>query len=412
MHQPAKYLIMKPIIALFTAICIFTILAAVTLKKEKTKNTDSITQTEIPNVQNTFYTPEPKQQTAQKIQVAILLDVSGSMNGLIDQAKAQLWNMVNIIGKAKCEGGTPTFEIALYEYGRSSNDMAKGYVKQISPFTTDLDEVSKNLFSLTTNGGDEYCGQVIYTSLNELTWDASANNYKVIFIAGNEDFLQGKVKFTEACELAKAKGIIVNTIYCGDKMQGINEHWNLNGECGGGSYTNINSNAVIDDIPTPYDSTIFSLNGTLNSTYLGYGRLAGASFAKQSDMDGLNYKLSKGAALKRAEVKSQKSVYNNAGWDMVDAIEADSTFITKLDKKTLPDSLKNKTNEELKAVITEKSSQRAGVQKQIKELSVKRQNFITEERAKRASATNTPTLETEIEKIIKEQALKFKMIIN
>mgnify|MGYP003492397680 FL=1 len=28
-----------------------------------------------------------------KIQAAILLDVSGSMDGLIEQAKAQLWNM-------------------------------------------------------------------------------------------------------------------------------------------------------------------------------------------------------------------------------------------------------------------------------------------------------------------------------
>ena len=31
-----------------------------------------------------------------KIQAAILLDVSNSMDGLIDQAKNQLWNMVNV----------------------------------------------------------------------------------------------------------------------------------------------------------------------------------------------------------------------------------------------------------------------------------------------------------------------------
>ena len=174
-----------------------------------------------------------------KIQAAILLDVSGSMDGLIEQAKAQLWNMVNTMGKAKCDGSvSPKIEIALYEYGRSTNDIKAGYVKLINGFISDLDSLSQNLFSLKTNGGDEYCGQVIFSSLNELKWDPSPESYKVIFIAGNEDFLQGSLHYTKACTEAKNKGVIVNTIYCGDKMQGIREHWNLAGECGNGSFTN------------------------------------------------------------------------------------------------------------------------------------------------------------------------------
>ena len=125
-----------------------------------------------------------------KIQAAILLDVSNSMDGLIEQAKAQLWTMVNVMGKAKCNGETPKIEIALYEYGRDNNDLRKGYVKQIAPFTSGLDNLSQKLFQLTTNGGEEYCGYVIHTSLNELNWDTTSSNYKVIFISGNEDFLQ------------------------------------------------------------------------------------------------------------------------------------------------------------------------------------------------------------------------------
>jgi len=39
-----------------------------------------------------------------KIQAAILLDVSNSMDGLIDQAKNQLWNMVNVLSKVTCRG--------------------------------------------------------------------------------------------------------------------------------------------------------------------------------------------------------------------------------------------------------------------------------------------------------------------
>ena len=85
---------------------------------------------------NTIQAPAPK------IQVAILLDVSNSMDGLIEQAKAQLWNMVSVMGRAKCPTGAPQIQLALYEYGRSNNDKTLGYVKQISPFTQDLDEVS------------------------------------------------------------------------------------------------------------------------------------------------------------------------------------------------------------------------------------------------------------------------------
>lgn len=347
-----------------------------------------------------------------KIQVAILLDVSSSMDGLIEQAKSQLWNMVSTMGKAKCDGGiSPKIEIALYEYGRSTNNQAAGYVKQISAFTSDLDMLSQKLFSLTTNGGDEYCGQVIYTSLQDLKWDAAPENYKVIFIAGNEDFLQGNLLYTKACNEAKQKGVIVNTIYCGDRMQGIREHWNLNAECGNGSFTVINQNEKVEDIPTPYDSMIISLNDKLNNTYMAYGYGGRQNIEMQASVDQLNFASSKGAAIKRTAVKSNSKLYKNESWDMVDADGIDEKFIDKLDKKTLPDSLKNKSTEELKVIVKEKSVLRGNIQKQIGEASTQRELFIANEKAKKAVKNNIATLETEVEKIIKEQAKRYKMKI-
>ncbi|MEI9955284.1 MAG: hypothetical protein WDM90_03025 [Ferruginibacter sp.] len=176
---------------------------------------------------------------------------------------------MNTMGKAKCTGDVaPKIEIALYEYGRSTNDIKQGYVKQINGFIGDLDSLSQNLFSLKTDGGDEFCGHVIYSSLQELKWDEAPENYKVIFIAGNEDFLQGDIQYTTSCAAAKQKGVIVNTIYCGDRMQGIKEHWNLAGECGNGSFTNINQDAKTIEIPTPYDSMLYVMNTKLNGTYV------------------------------------------------------------------------------------------------------------------------------------------------
>jgi von Willebrand factor type A domain len=373
-----------------------------------------------PFVFSSFVSPSssPNKKTLAadpKIQVAILLDVSGSMDGLIDQAKAQLWNMVSTMGKVKCnENVSPKIEIALYEYGRTTNDAKKGYVKQINSFINDLDSLSQNLFSLRTNGGDEFCGQVIYSSLNELQWDAAPENYKVIFIAGNEDFLQGNLHYTKACAEAKSKGVIVNTIYCGDKMQGIREHWNLAGECGNGSYSNINQNAREEEIPTPYDSMIYSLNGRLNGTYVSYGYYGADKKAKQEQMDVANSTMSKSAGIKRIKAKSAGAVYNNAQWDLVDAKDRDGeAFLDKIDKNELPDSLKNKSKEEIKKIVDKKSKERSSIQKEITTLNTQRDSYIAAEKAKRVNANqNGVTLESEVEKIIREQVKRYKMKVN
>ncbi|WP_207511292.1 VWA domain-containing protein [Longitalea luteola] len=353
----------------------------------------------------------PTAQAPKKIQVAVLLDVSNSMDGLIGQAKAQLWNMVSVLGKATCNDVAPEIELALYEYGRPANDARTGYVKQINYFTKDLDEVSRNLFRLTTNGGDEYCGHVIYTSLTSLEWDNNPDNYKVIFIAGNEDFLQGDISYTKACAEAKKKGVIINTIYCGDRNQGIREHWNLGSECGTGSFTNINQNAEIVDIATPYDDELFALNNRLNNTYIGYGRSGKEAYSKQAEVDKLNYSMNKSAAAKRVAVKSKKQLYDNSTWDLIDASQSDPGILEKVELTTLPDSLKTKSRAEIKQIVTTKSQERTTIQKEIAAVSAKRDAFIATEKTRRSTKTNEPTLESEIEKIIRQQAKKYNLVI-
>jgi hypothetical protein len=159
---------------------------------------------------------------AQKplVQIAILLDTSSSMDGLIEQAKGQLWKICNEFIKARQNGVAPEVQVALYEYGKSSLSQQSGWIRKIQPLTTDLDKISEELFALTTNGGDEYCGWVIKQAVNELDWSPRPDVYKVIFIAGNEPFTQGPVNYAESCKAAISKGIIVNTIHCAMKRPG------------------------------------------------------------------------------------------------------------------------------------------------------------------------------------------------
>ena len=142
-----------------------------------------------------------------KIQVAILLDTSGSMQGLIEQAKSRLWNIVNTLTTLKYKGETPEIEIALYEYG--SYMLYKGdYIRQITPLTVDLDLISKELFALTTSGSEEYCGTVIQRAVKELEWGQNEADMKLVYIAGNEEFTQGSVSYKTAIADALKKKYI------------------------------------------------------------------------------------------------------------------------------------------------------------------------------------------------------------
>lgn len=211
--------------------------------------------------------------------------------------------------------------------------------------------------------------------------------------------------------MAKQKGVIVNTIYCGDRMQGIREHWNVNDECGGGSFTNINQNERIEEIPTPYDDQIITLNEKLNGTYIAYGTDGFSKSASQKKVDADNKTVNKSVEVKRITVKSNKALYKNESWDIVDKYEDDKEIVSKINKATLTDSLRNKSDGEIQKIVIQKKKEREDIQKQITSLNASRDKFIAIEKSKVKNQNNKATLETEIEKIIRKQAKEFNMVI-
>ena len=178
------------------------------------------------------------------------------MDGLIEQAKTQLWSLVDALTKATFEGQDPILEIALYEYGNDRLSYKLGFVKQISPLTTDLDDISAALFAMTTNGGSEFCGLVIKNAQEQLEWSKNNKDIKVVFIAGNEPFTQGTYSYEKACGNARAKGIIINTIHCGDFNTGVSGKWKSGAIIGGGEYMAIEQNKRTIFVETPYDDEI------------------------------------------------------------------------------------------------------------------------------------------------------------
>ena len=336
----------------------------------------------------------------QTIMLALLLDTSNSMDGLIDQAKSQLWKIVNEVAVAKGEGGhQPNIKIALYEYGNDGLSSAEGYIRQVSGLTDDLDVISEKLFSLRTNGGNEFCGQVIKTSLNQLAWSASSADLKMIFIAGNEEFTQGNVSVDLACSAAKEKGVVVNTIYCGDFNSGITLGWKRGADLTGGTFMSIEQNNETVYVPTPYDDDIAALNYKLNATYVYYGALG--KFKKEQqvvqDKNAASYGLANMA--ERSFCKSS-TAYKNSSWDLVDAAKDNERVIVETKSDDLPEVMRSMNLEQRKAYVKVKSEERAKIQAEIQSLNAKRLEYIS---------NNTPQsakdkmLDASLLKAIKEQ---------
>nr|WP_321246942.1 vWA domain-containing protein [uncultured Psychroserpens sp.] len=338
----------------------------------------------------------------QSIKVALLLDTSNSMDGLIDQAKAQLWDIVNELSYAKCGNEQPNLNIALYEYGNDNLNGEEGYIRQVIAFSDDLDEISKQLFSLTTNGGNEYCGHVIQTSLNQLKWGENEDDLKLIFIAGNEPFSQGKIKYQDAAKQAHKNGVSVNTIFCGDYNQGISTSWKDGADLAHGDYMAINHNHETTYVATPYDDKILKLNQKLNSTYVAYGNNGRKKMELQAEQDDNAQGYSDENAVSRTVSKSSH-LYKNSSWDLVDA-EKDKDFkYSDLKSNELPAELKDKSTKDIKIYIAKKRKEREITQAEIQSLNEKRRLFIKNQQKKDDNG-----LENAMIKAIKTQAKEKK----
>jgi len=336
----------------------------------------------------------------KSIKIALLLDTSNSMDGLIEQAKSQLWTIVNELAGASCDGERPELQIALYEYGNDGLSAREGYIRQVTYLTNDLDLVSQKLFELRTNGGSEFCGQVINTSLDQLVWGSSNDNLKLIFIAGNEPFTQGGIDFRDACYRAKNKGIIVNTIFCGDFKEGIRTSWKKGAEITGGEYMSINQDSKTVFIPSPYDDRIAELNTRLNDTYISYGSLGREKKQNQARQDANAGSISRVNAVKRS-VSKASHVYKNESWDLVDAAEQEDFEITSVKEEELPAVMKGMNDKEKVAYVETKKKDREKIQKEIIELNKKREDHIRKQQTENSQEN---VLDDVMLKAIKTQA--------
>jgi len=183
------------------------------------------------------------------IDLAICLDTSNSMDGLIDAARRKIWTIVNDLALAK---PTPRLRVAVLAYGNDNYDKGAGWVKVQATFTEDLDHVSKTLFGLTTKGGTEYVGRVLQSALT-LPWQEDKSALKLIIVSGNESAAQDTaVDYRQMCRAAIARGIMINPIYC-TRPENVADTWKEIARLSDGHYAAIDQNRTVD-LASPFDA--------------------------------------------------------------------------------------------------------------------------------------------------------------
>jgi cell division protein FtsB len=323
-------------------------------------------------------------KTKTKIQLAVLLDSSSSMNGLIDQTRTQIWSIVNYLAKVTKDRQTPELEVALYHYGNDLLSAEKGYLKQLTGFTKELDVVSEKLFSIQTNGGQEYVGWTLRSAMQELSWSKSKEDFRVVFVAGNEGFDQGPIAWKDSVNLAVQADCLVNTIYCGGAEDSDRQLWSEGALLAKGSNFNINQNQQVAVIASPYDKEIVAWNTKLNNTYIPYGRQGSAGRANQARQDSN----STSNIYDRSSSKTT-SYYRNSSWDLVDAIEDNIVKLEDVSPQDLPTEMRSMSLNQKKAYVQTKKAERKAIQAKIASLSKQRDTYVAEQRRREPAQDKT-----------------------
>lgn len=346
----------------------------------------------------------PAKAKAKDIDLVLCLDISGSMEHLIDSAKQKLWDIVNDLAKVK---PTPNLRVALYSYGATHYDAAKGWVKKDLDFVDDLDLVFKKLFEYRTNGGDEYVARVCRDAINDLKWSGAKDALRILFVCGNEPATQDPlVKLPDVAALAKKQGILINPIYCGGADDADGRGWREFALLTGGRYANIDASRNVKVVVnTPFDKDIAALADKVNATYVPVGNkeVREAKAADQKAQTENSKQL--GASNLAGRVATQASpLYKNSAWCLVDKVREDPKLdITKIADADLPEEMRKLKPQERVQYVQTKLQERLAIQKQVTDLNSKREAYIRVEMQKQA---NDPTrgLDRALRETLKVQA--------
>ncbi|MFN0250536.1 MAG: vWA domain-containing protein [Kofleriaceae bacterium] len=328
--------------------------------------------------------PDPIEAPARgnQIDLVFAVDTTGSMGGLIDSAKRTVWSIASHIRKTD---ETANIRIGLVAY----RDVGDDYVTRDFPLSADLDAVFAELSSYQAAGGGDVPENVdaaLDVTLHKMKWRSGAK--KIVFVVGDAPpSSRGDVPtFEVLAREAASRKITINAIRAGHDSDTQIAFQQI-AALGGGAYSSIQQDGGVQQVATPYDNKMAELSARIDSTMIIVGdegvrrnhkaKMAAAEAAPApAKADRAGYFATKGAGGRASE-------------DLVGGVASGAMSFDGLVDESLPDDMRGMDKAQLKQEVEKRAAQRAQAQKELGELSKKRDEYLEANKPGAADAFDT-----------------------
>lgn len=312
---------------------------------------------------------QPSAAASPRIEVVFVLDTTGSMSGLLEGAKQKIWAIANRLAAGQPR---PELRVGLVAY----RDRGDDYVTRRLEFSTDMDAVYAELLGYTAGGGGdhpEHVGQALEDALERMQWSRDPDTLRLVFLVGDappHDDYQDAAATAELAARAAARGIIINTVQCGDAAD-TRDAWQRIAAAAAGEYTRIAQDGGVVTVATPFDARLQQLNNELAATVLNWGS-ADVKRAAQVKLDN-RMNMSASAAAEAAGYSARTARMNAE--DLLGAIEAGQA-LADIPAAELPDVLQGMSAGEQARTLDDIRARRDRVNEAIRAVSADRDAYL------------------------------------
>lgn len=342
-------------------------------------------------------------EKAQRIEVAFVLDTTGSMAGLIDGAKRKIWSIANTIVDVNPDAD---IRMALVAY----RDRGDEYVIKSYDMSADVQGLYGKLIKLEADGGGdtpESVNEALDESVRKLKWTKNDNTKRIIFLVGDApphmDY-PNTWQYPQILKRAKEDKITVNTIQAGDDSD-TTKVWREMAQLGHGRYMAIpQDGGNITVIETPFDKEIIIVQQNIDKTILPYGsRTVQAEL--QSKMD------AKAAAPAAVQVDNSRYYSKKGGvkeivtggGDLIADVRNGKQKLADVKDVELPAHMRGKSTQEKQKILDQQSQERAKLEEKMADLVTKRDAFIAKKQAEPSERKNDDSFDMVVKDTLREQ---------
>lgn len=347
----------------------------------------------------------------QKMDVVFVLDISGSTGGILPSVRGKFWEIQNEISRLT---PAPDYRFGLVCMGRPSFLKENNYVRIVSPLSDDIDPGAYEFFQIrdVTAPGKFYMGDALETTINNLDWSDDPDALKVVFVCGNGGISSGP-GYRSAAKSAKEKGIILHSLYFETYVKPSEQaEWKDMAEKTGGKHFRIGLKEPNMTIEKMYDpQMLVEASQMINSTYVYYNKHGLERYEMQANLDE-EAELQGEDQIEARTFFKANHLYQNKHyeWDLVDLLNTGKGYPGGASRKTLDESLRNMTDEELMMYVKEKSYERKEYISITKLLSTQREEYMKKKREAmenfRTNKTFFGVVNTVLFDMAKEKGLK------